>query len=368
MRKAKREKFLEFVGNRHEVRRILVVRNGLIGDTLFVTPVLERLHGTFPQAELDMATSDKSVSILKNHSSLNAVFAIPAKYSIARHARFFLSLRKFHYDIVVIQESNSHYVLMAKLTGGRFLVGFENKLDSFLDFSVGWEKGAHAVRAELETVRSWTNDNLPVAMKLDVTEEEKNGSAYILRTCGVRDFNRIVCIHPGVSVTRSQREWVPEYYSRLADMLIENSGVEIVIDGVEQDGPLVESIIAGMKNRPVSILGKTGIRQFMGVLKLCKVLIGPDTGTSHLATAVGTPVVMLFGRSDPADSGPFDPTGRSRLLHAYMPCIGCIKMDPPPQQWNICKDIYPVVCMGKLTPETVYNSVVEVLNLKGRSN
>lgn len=358
---SRKDRFLKFVENPENVRRVLVIRNGLIGDTVFVTTVFERLHKSFPNARIDAAVSAKSTQVLENYSHISSVFPIPMKYSVWEHAIFFFGLRKFRYDITIVQEVNSHYVLMAKLVSAKFLIGFQNKLSFLLDFSVPLPTRVHAALAELETVRGWTHSTLPVVTYVDVTKNEELEARDLLRANGVSNFDSIVCIHPGCSGKQALREWVPEYYANLADLLIENVGVEVVFDGIEQDRTLIEKIVTNMRNPYVSIVGKTNLRQMVGVLKLSKVVIGPDTGTSHIANAVGTPVVMLFGPTDPIDTGPLDISGRSKFVRVGLPCIGCVHRDPKPVQWEICKNMYPAVCMKGLTPQIVYDATTEVL-------
>ncbi len=357
----KEDRFLKFVENPENIRRILVIRNGLIGDTVFMTPVLERLRENFRDASVDVAISVKSTRVLENCSHINKIFPIPTDYSFLGHAAFFFSLRKFHYDIAIIQEVNSHYVLMSKLLGAKYIAGFKNSLSFLLDHAVPRPAHVHTVLAELETVKGWTNSISPVATHLEITENEEVEAREILRSNGVSMFDSIVSIHPGCSGTRSLREWLPEHYGTLADLLIENAGVEIVFCGVEQDRRLIEKIVAGMKNRHVSIAGKTNLRQLFGVLKLSRVVVSPDTGTAHIANAVGTPAVMLFGPSDPVDTGPVDPSGRSAVVRADLPCIGCFHRDPKPAQWEVCKTMYPPICMRELDPQVVYEVIAKVL-------
>lgn len=186
MSKSRREKFLEFARNSTNVNRILVIRNGLIGDTVFVTPVLKRLRDNFTNARLDFATSAKSLPLLKYYPLVNAIYSIPGRFSVVEHSKFFFSLRKFHYDIVVVQEVNPHYILMAKLVKGKFLIGFKNSFEFLSDFSVNRPIGVHAVLAETETVRQWTNSISPVATELPITAEELTESRNLLLGNGVK--------------------------------------------------------------------------------------------------------------------------------------------------------------------------------------
>lgn len=333
----------------------------MIGDTVFVMPVISKLRATFPNAKLDVASNRKTLPLFENIPGIDNLFPIPKDFSILKHAKLFLSLRKHRYDVAVVQESNSHYVLMARLTGAKYIAGFANKLNRLLDYSVPWPPDVHAVEAELATVREWSTPGLPETAAIVVSEREVAEAETLLRAQGVPEFDRLICIHPGCSGKESKREWVPEYYSRLSDMLIERHGARVVFDGVEQDRHLIDRIMSDMRNTAVSILGKTTVRQFLAVVKLSKALVGPDTGTTHLAVAAGTPAVMLIGPSDPVDTGPFDSSGRSKAMYTEMPCIGCVRKDPKPEQWDACRDLYPVVCMTKLKPESVYEGMCEVL-------
>lgn len=365
--RSRRERFLEFVRDSSNVKRILVVRNGLVGDTVFVTPVLKRLRENFPNSRLDFSTSVKSLPLLKNYLNVDAIYPIPAEYSTREHSRFFFGLRKHRYDLVIVQEVNSHYVLMAKLTMGKFLAGFENSLSFLLDYSVPRPTGVHAVLAELEAVNGWTRSSSSNSPELPITVEELNEAREILKANGVSDSDSVVCVHPGCSGTGAEREWLPKYYSELADLLIQTKTLKVIFTGVEQDRKLVEGIRTSMRNSSESVVGKTSIRQLLGILKFSKVVIGPDTGTLHLANAVGTPVVMLSGPNDPVDTGPFDVSGRSQFVRVDKPCIGCVHRNPKPAQWEICKNIRPVLCMERLSPEMVFHAVSEVLNMKAKT-
>lgn len=364
MSQSKKQKFLQFTKNPKNIGTILVVRNGLIGDTVFILPVLKRLRETFPEAVLDVAVSGKSLPVFAGSSYVDEIHTIPGRYSFREHSRFFMSLRKRRYDIAVVQEVNSHYVLASRLAAPRFMAGFENKLGILLDYSVARPKHCHAIEAELEAVREWTKESASVATGLNVSVEEENEAGRMLAEKGIRPDSPIVCIHPGCSGDRSQKEWMPEHYSTLADMLIKNAGVTVVFDGMERERSLIESIVSRMNHSPVSMIGETNIRQLLGVIRLSKVVVGPDTGVCHLANAVGTPVVMLFGPTDPEDTGPFDPSGRSRLSRVDKECLGCFNRNRKPGQWEICKDMYPAVCMKELAPEKVFEDVLKVLNSK----
>lgn len=211
--KSRREKFLKFVGNRANVKRLLVVRNGLVGDTVFVTPVLKRLRDNFPDAIIDFATGSKTFPLMKSYPYVDGIFPIPDKYSILVHSIFFFGLRKNKYDVVIVQEVNSHYTLMSKLAGGKFLAGFKNSLGFLLDYSFLRPKGTHAVLAEMETVIDWTDALFSISTELSLTPGEVKDAKDLLLASGINNLDKIVCIHPGCSSKDSEKGWVDKYYA-----------------------------------------------------------------------------------------------------------------------------------------------------------
>lgn len=362
--KSRREReFSEFVAQRSNVRKILVLRDGLIGDVVFITPVLQRLRQTFPCAVIDAMVSERAVGLLKSFPSLRTIRSLGENGSLMDHIKTFRGLRIERYDLLVIQETNSHYSVMSLLTGAKFCVGFENSLGVLLDKAVPWREKVHAVSAEMDTVFGWTPDNPgnPVALHLSTTSEEKKQAELMLRQSDINPQAIIVCFHPGCSDVRSVREWIVPRYSEVADQCHELHNAQIVFTGVARDNEMIEAIRKGMKSPSVNFAGKTPLRLFMAILARAGAVIGSDTGALHIATALGTPVVMLMGFTGPEDTGPFDASHRSRVVRVDLPCSPCIHQSPKPLQWETCKNIRPVMCMDRITSEAVFTAINEIL-------
>ena len=362
-RSRREREFAEFVAQRSNVRKILVLRNGLIGDVVFITPVLQRLRRTFPDAVIDAMVSERAAEVLKSFPSLRTIRSLGEKDSLMDQIRVFRGLRAERYDLIVIQETNSHYSAMSILTGARFCIGFQNSLDILLDKTVRWRDNVHAVSAEMDTVLGWTHDNPgdPVALHLATTSEEKEQAELLLKQSGINLQEPVICFHPGCSDVRSVREWIVPRYSEVADRSHEVHHAQIVFTGVSRDNEMIEAIRKGMKSPSANFAGKTPLRLFMAILERSRVVIGSDTGALHIATALGTPVVMLMGFTGPEDTGPFDASHRSRIVRVDLQCSPCIHRDPKPLQWETCKNVRPVLCMDRITGEAVYSTIHEIL-------
>ncbi|MEW5800267.1 MAG: glycosyltransferase family 9 protein [Bacteroidota bacterium] len=346
------------------VKNILLIRNGLLGDAVFVTPVLRRLHEHFPQANIDILTSRAAVDLFK-YSYIRTAYGLFPKFSLWRHLQFFLSLRRNRYDLVFVQEMNTHYTLMAVLTGGKHLVGFKTSVSFLLDTVYQRREDIHAVDAEQATVRDWTSaPGGADKTELFVSENERSIIDALLKERGIPASDRILCVHVGTSGQNSERQWLLERYAELADRLISNLGAKIVFTGIEKDRENVEKIRSMMRLTSIDFVGKTPLRQLMALLQRASAIIGPDTGTLHIATALGTPAVMLMGYADKNHTGAYG--ADSINVSVDLPCIGCVRRHPKPEQWEICKTLRPVKCMELLSVDVVYDAVVSVMNQKKR--
>ncbi len=167
-------------------------------------------------------------------------------------------------------------------------------------------------------------------------------------------------IHPGTSSQNSERYWEGKKYSELAEALYVKYNLQAVLSGVTNDLPNIVSIAAGINTPRFSSAGKTTLRELIVLTKLARLVVAPDTGITHIAAALDTPVVALMGMNDPVDTGPYNPNGKAVVASAKLICQPCVLQDPKPVQWEQCKKTRPVTCMQELKVETVMEAVIKL--------
>src|SRR5690606_25549463 len=118
-----------------------------------------------------------------------------------------------------------------------------------------------------------------------------------LRQCGVAPGYSWLVVHPGA--TAASRRYPPELFARACDLLIANTGIQVVFTGTGQERSLVEEIQGRMTQPASSLAGRLTLAQFTGLLSLAPLLISNNTGPVHLAAALGTPVVDLYALTNP---------------------------------------------------------------------
>ncbi len=363
----KREKFLRFVNNKKNVKRILFLRDGLLGDTVFITPVLSRLNHTFPDASIDVITGKNSVEILKYFPGLREI--IPFNYdlkiiSIIKQIFFFLSFIPKRYDLLIIAEVNPHYTLMGKLVFAKNTVSFAESMKNSVDYFIS-RPFKTATLAETELVKEWTEPDGKDKPVLFVTVDEVKEIRRLLKSYGIHNKDKIILFNPGSSKQNSEKDWALESYVPVAHHFTGKYGYKIIFNGLKRDKDSFDELQKYFSVKPLMLAGEKtiSIRQLFALVSISDLVVGVDTGTIHIATAFNIPVVCMMGYTDKANTGPYHPDVPVKVVSAELPCIPCANKNPKPAQWDICKNIFPVECMRRITPQLVINEIENVLKL-----
>jgi ADP-heptose:LPS heptosyltransferase len=183
-----------------------------------------------------------------------------------------------------------------------------------------------------------------VAIKTDDADPTRVRN--ILRDADIRDDELLIGIQAGSSL--EHRRWPARSFAELADMLVSGLNARIVLLGVESESRLAAEIcsLMRMRNKTVDLTGKTDIAGLVGMLRRCRYLVTNDTGTMHVAAALGTRIVgLFFAHAYPRETGPYAPG--HVIFHARIPCAPC--------SYGVhCNNI---VCVRKVYPRDVYSLV-----------
>jgi len=163
-------------------------------------------------------------------------------------------------------------------------------------------------------------------------------------------------LNPGAEYGPAKR-WPAERFAAAAAALVKQTNCRWLIFGASADRDLAESIAAAIRGTvgdpqsAVNLAGKTSLGELAAALKLCALLLTNDTGPMHLASAVGTPVVVLFGSTSPELTGPW-PSARVRILRAGVPCSPCFRRQCP----------IDLRCLTSIEPSSVVKAISELVN------
>ncbi len=329
------------------VYNVLIMKPGAIGDLLHLTPVIRALITRSPKARISiLVSSNATASLFRDNPYVHEtiVFDKTGEHrSLAALLRLRRRIRDGRYDLVInFQRSNlKAWFLASAAFPCRLLVYHKAKA-----------RVVHAVVNHLETVAPLGITTTDLDLELFTSADDESFAEGLLDGPEY-DGKKIICLNPGAS--NRIKCWSTDRFASLADRLIDELDAKVLIVGGGDERDLADSICAGMRNRPLDMLGKLTLTQLGAVLKRCDVLVSGDTGPMHLATAVKTPVAALFGAIDPNRTGPVG-KGHRVIRHAEVKCVPC--------NAKSCTNPVYLECMEKITVDEVFSTVSEMLHEK----
>jgi predicted lipopolysaccharide heptosyltransferase III len=297
------------------VHRILVVKLRYIGDVLLATPVFRGLREAFPRARLTALVNAGTEEVLLHHPDVDEVLLVHRRQaeaetwgrSWADRLRLLRRLRQRRFDLALDLTDGDRAAFLTWASGARLRVGFnrEGRLRGrayhrVVPLTPGRR---HAVEADLEALRILGLRARPVAPSLGLPPEAEAAAEDLLAHKRVSRDRDLVLLHPGARWWF--KAWPVERFAALADRIEEELEARVLIAGGPDDATTAEAIRWQMRRPAISVAGETSVLQLAAVLKRCRLFVTNDNGPMHIAAAVGTPVVALFGPTDPAEWGPW---------------------------------------------------------------
>jgi lipopolysaccharide heptosyltransferase II len=323
----------------------LVIQTAFLGDVVLTTPLLSTLADRF--GPVDVVTIPAAAGLLEHHPAVREVIRFDKQGSqkgwraLLRLSR---ELRRREYERVYLPHRSLRSALLALRTGARIRIGFADSPGAFTYTSrITRPAEGHEVERILSLAQLGPGESVPpVSLGLVPTDHAAAGSWLASHEVGPE----FVALAPG-SVWATKR-W--PYYAELAARLDRTS----VVVGSEDDTSLAEEIVHRSGGRAVSAAGALSLRASAALIQRAMVLVTNDSAPLHLATAVGTSVVAVFGPTVPEFG--FGPrrAGDMTLGHRDLPCRPCSKHGP-----QVCP-LGHHRCMRELSVDTVATAVTAV--------
>jgi heptosyltransferase-1 len=369
---------------RPENVNILIVKLSSIGDVIHTLPALAALRRCYPDADITWVVEEAAADLLTGHPDLDRVLVSRRKTWMRdlRRGRITTPLREMHvflrelrsrpYDLVIDFHGLFKSAVIVFLSEGKRKLGYDSMQEGsglFYNEKIPEAMEKHAVDRYLDFVRYLAGDGieascLAAAPEFTIAAGEKGlrqrtslqdeHSAIIeavesrgngMKSGGGRKpETRFVAVNP-VALWETKL-WEDNKFAELCDRVRQELGIGVILTGSEA-GPL-DRICAQMKTAAVNLGGRTTLRELACLYSDASLVITTDSGPMHLAAAVGTPVVALFGPTDPARTGPYGPG--HRIIRCGLSCSPCFRKH--------CK---APRCMTEISVEDVFATVKEVL-------
>lgn len=358
---------------KHKVKtnRILLIRPDHIGDMLLTTPAILALKHTNPQLELHVLAGSWSAPILANYDEIDLVLTLdfpgfsrqkpyepinPYVYAYQSAQ----SLRKIGYDAAVIFRPDHWWgALLAHLAGIPSVIGYDRgNVRPFLTTVVPFAE-THVVLQNLALVSRWLPANFEahkIPLEYPLFDADRQFIKEQLSESNIEDADKILCIHPGAGTTVKQ--WSVEKWAEVADRISGQLDAKIIFTGSSSEATTVKTIIEKMKQPALNFAGTTNISQLGALYQRSIAVLGADSGPLHLAVAVDTPTVTLFGPAKLAEFAPWGSTETHIALTSDIGCIGCGILDwgTDPLEYHPCMLDISVSAVLQAARNVVYNA------------
>jgi heptosyltransferase-3 len=380
----------------HGVKKILVIKLRHIGDVLLTVPVFRALREHFPDAHISVLVNSGTEQVLTGNPLINEIIVFDRSIKGMSHLRkykneisFLRSVRKRGFDMTIDLTGGDRAAILSLISGARYRLGWESQKGfigkrRLYTHCFKPDTKRHMVLQNLDVISHFGIETKNLAVDLHIPEnartfskkilEENNTPFHPLLSKGQQKGDRVVHVHP--TSRWLFKCWRDEYMADVISWLAEQ-GMKVIVtsssDRKEMDkAKRILSLCLTMSTRSRSLIidlcGKTSIKQLASISEASCLFFGVDSAPMHIAAAIGTPVVALFGPSKPFHWGPWDKNypygydkrsgiqevGEHTVIQKQWDCIPCGK--------DNCNGTGIIKCMESIDTEEVKNVLSARLN------
>jgi heptosyltransferase-1 len=331
--------------------RILLVKPSAVGDVVHTIPLLVKLRARYPQARIDWFITPENAELVRHHPAVSNVVLFNRRNfaSFGRNWRatagpfeLLRQLRRTRYELVIDIHGQFRTAAFVRATGAPVRIGFDRPIKRVRTETAdhqlhnvpvhGWagaREGSwlaythripiptldvHAIDRYLWVGKMLGLDSAPPDLRIYLSPETETRAAQLLARHGLEIF---AVLAPGTMW--ETKHWLPERFAETGRLLIKR-GLGIVVVGTSRDKDRCR-IVADLCPGAVDLSGQTSLGELAAIIKRSKVTVTNDSGSMHLAVALETPVVSIFGPTNPVHIGPY---GRPEaVVRLDLPCSPC---------------------------------------------
>lgn len=297
-----------------EPRRILIIKPSALGDIVLALPVLSALSGSFPEAKISWFVRPEFASLLTGHPYISDIILFDRKQlakwwcspdSFKSLWSLIKQLRAGKFDLVFDFQGLFRTGFFSWVTGSkrRFgMAGARELAHLFYTDKISQDASSiHLVDYYLKMAASAGAKNMEAEFKLPEDAGAAEKIDKLLKSQGVNA--KYTVIVPGAA--QPNKRWPIERFAELAEKISSRFGMQIVATGSQGEREYIEAIQTGGKTRVISLAGKTTVRELIPLMKRASLVVSNDTGPGHIAAALGVPMVMIFGPTNPGRVCPY---------------------------------------------------------------
>ena len=310
----------------NHIQKILIIRFSSLGDIVLTSPVIRSLKQKFPKSQIFFLTKSRYHDLLKNDPNIFSLIEFDPKEKhkgISGFLKLVEELKTFNFDLVVDLHANLRSFLIRHLLKTKLKIKYNKRwFTRFLlvHFKFIHVKSIHTVDSYLKALKKIGVNSSEKDPEIFLDQESENFLKDFLVEKNIEKDNIMVGIHPGARW--KTKRWNEEKFTQICRILNQKPKVKIILFGDRNDQELIEKISSPALNRKLFKAVNLPLNKFMSLIKRCDCFITNDSGPMHIASALGVPVVAIFGPTHTKLG--FSPLGpESMVLTANVKCSPC---------------------------------------------
>ena len=341
------------------LQKVLVIRLGAFGDVVRTIPAVDALKKRYLAANITWLVDEDSANILEKLECIDSVIALSRRgflRDFAGAVKALREIRRCRFTCVLDFHGLSRSGLFSFLSGCKHRVGFArghvrefNSLFNNMYVDPGTELISRYEKNHslVELFHVPPKTDTPVINLPEEEQQEIDSFIASLKNSG------FVCLHPGTSRRGRYKRWYPQRFAKVADIIVEKYGLDIVLLFTDEEKDIVDVLISKARSE-LRISPKLNQRQLAYLIGRSSLYVGLDSGSMHVASLMKIPIVALFGPSDVVHNRPHN-YAPYRIVHGDAECSPCRKRN--------CSDR---ICMDAIQPQHVIESIDEIMQLGNR--
>jgi heptosyltransferase-1 len=291
-------------------KRLLIVKMSSIGDVVLASPVASALRRTYPSLRISWAVEEHTMPLVSANPCVDRVVMFPRMTKVARRRGALRdtiaavrALRAEPYDIVLDLQGLLRTAVVSLLSGAPIRIGLPRRREGahLLLRAIPIPKGCHVVEEYMACARFLGAKESPVAFHVPRSIRAADSVEEMLKLAGVPSSPPLVVLNPSTSA--DWRIWPVENWRVVAARLAIDAPVVLV--GSQSQRVRHARVAAGLNDRIFDLTGRTTLLELIALLDRCSLHIAGDTGSAHIAAALGRPVVGIYGPTNPQRVGPY---------------------------------------------------------------
>jgi len=326
------------------MRKILVVRYGTIGDTIFASAFLRELRSNLPDSQIDFLADKTAKEVIKNCPYINNIVDIKRKW---KDILYYINIFK-NYDTIYFLKNDSFLTLTAFLAGVKNRIGFGILRNKFLTKTTPYKEDKNEIDCYLDLLKISGFSIMSDKTELWLTSDDE-----VKIKSKLKDMNIPKVVIQAYS-RFSQKNWIDDYWVEVIKYLSDTKNCQVYYAGGNKDFELYENLnkkLSELKIKPVNLCGKLSVTESFAFIKNVDLFIGIDSGLIHAAAALDISSILLNGATSLKRWAPR--SAKCKILTKNFPCCPCCIQTGVKRG---CKNQTPK-CMIALTPDLVIDEI-----------